>query len=106
MKCQHVMVQDTLHQIKRLELLKEIVPKLSRVTVFGTSTSAEDAKSLEVIKLAAGAMKVQLQYLDVLTAKDIDPGFRAATKARADAVLWAVSGSVDRPHRPQITDSR
>ncbi len=42
---------------KRLELLREIVPKLSRVTVFGTSTSAEDIKSLEEIKLTAGAMK-------------------------------------------------
>jgi ABC-type uncharacterized transport system substrate-binding protein len=71
---------------KRLELLKEIVPTLSRVAVFGTSTSAEDRKSLEEIKLAAGAMKVQLQYLDIVTGKDIDPGFRAAAKPRADVV--------------------
>ena len=89
---------------KRLELLKEIVPKLSRVAVFGTSTNAEDAKTLEEIKLAAGAMKVQLEYLDVETVKDIDPGFRAATKARADAVLWAVSGSVTRTHRTQVLE--
>jgi putative tryptophan/tyrosine transport system substrate-binding protein len=89
---------------KRLELLKEIVPKLSRVAVFGTSTSAEDRKSLEEIKLAAGALKVQVQYLDIVTGKDIDPGFRAANKARADAVLWAVSGSVSRPHRTQIVE--
>ena len=87
---------------KRLELLKEIVPTLSRVAVFGTSTSAEDRKSLEEIKLAAGAMKVQLQYLDIVTGKDIDPGFRAAAKPRADVVLWAVSGSVSRPHRTQL----
>ena len=73
---------------KRLELLKEIVPKLSRVAVFGTSTSAEDRKSLEEIKLAAEAMKVQFQYLDIFSGKDIDPGFRAATKARAEAILW------------------
>jgi putative ABC transport system substrate-binding protein len=89
---------------KRLELLKEIVPKLSRVAVFGTSTGAEDIKSLEEIKLAAGAMKVQLEYFDVHTAKDIDPGFRAAAKARADAVLWAVSGSVTRARRTQVLE--
>jgi putative ABC transport system substrate-binding protein len=89
---------------KRLELLTEIVPKLSRVAVFGTLTSAEDTKSLEEIKLAAGGMKVQVQYLDILTGKDIDPGFRAATKARADAGLWAVSGSIFRPHRTQIVE--
>jgi putative ABC transport system substrate-binding protein len=89
---------------KRLELLKEIVPMLSRVAVFGTSTSAEDRKSLEEIKLAAGAMKVQLQYLNIVTGKDIDPGFRAAAKPRADVVLWTVSGSVSRAHRTQIVE--
>jgi len=89
---------------KRLELLKEIVPKLSRVAVFGTSTTAEDIKSLEEIKHAAETIKVQVQYLDILTGKDIDPGFRAANKAQADAVLWTVSGSVFRPHRTQIVE--
>jgi len=47
---------------------------------------------------------VQVQYLDILTGKDIDPAFRAANKARADAVLWVVSGSVFRPHRTQIVE--
>ena len=89
---------------KRLDLLKEIVPKLSRVAVFGTSTSAANAKSLGEIKLAAGAMKVQLQYLDVLNPKDIETAFRAAAKERADAVLMLVSGSVSRAHRPQIVE--
>ena len=51
---------------KRLELLKEIVPKLSRVAVFGTSTSPDNAQSLREVELAAGALKVKLQYLDVI----------------------------------------
>jgi putative tryptophan/tyrosine transport system substrate-binding protein len=89
---------------KRLELLKELVPKLSRVAVFGTSTSAANAKSLGEIRLAAEAMKVQLQYLDVLNSKDIETAFHAAAKERADAVLWLVSGSVARGHRPQIIE--
>ena len=38
---------------KRLELLKEIVPKLSRVAVFGTSTSPDNAPSLREVELAA-----------------------------------------------------
>jgi ABC-type uncharacterized transport system substrate-binding protein len=46
---------------KRLEILREVMPKLSRVAVFGTSTSAANAKSLEEIEVAAKAMKVQLQ---------------------------------------------
>ncbi len=47
---------------KQLELLKEIVPKLSRVAVFGTSTNAGNAQTLREIELAAGAFKVKLQY--------------------------------------------
>ena len=89
---------------KRLELLKEIVPKLVRVAVFGTSITAEDAKSLEEVKLVAAALKVQVQQVDVVTGKDIDPGFRAAIKARADAALWAASGSVVRPNRAQVIE--
>jgi putative tryptophan/tyrosine transport system substrate-binding protein len=45
---------------KRLELLKEVVPKLSRVAVFGTSTTPSTAPTLKETELAAGAFKVQL----------------------------------------------
>jgi putative tryptophan/tyrosine transport system substrate-binding protein len=72
---------------KQLELLKEIVPKLSRVAVFGTSTIPGHAQSLKEIELAAGAFKVQLQYLDVLGPKDIETAFRAASKGRVGALL-------------------
>ena len=51
---------------KQLELLKEIVPKLSRVAVFGTSTIPGNAQALKEMELAAGAFGVKLQYLDVL----------------------------------------
>jgi putative ABC transport system substrate-binding protein len=88
---------------KRLELLKEIVPKLSRVAVFGTSTSPGNTRTLKEIEIAAGALGVKLQYLDVLTAKDIEPAFRAASKERADAVLEIVSGSIRSSQRKEIT---
>jgi putative ABC transport system substrate-binding protein len=51
---------------KRLELLKEIVPKLSRVAVFRTSTFLGNAQVLRETELAADGLKVQLQRLDVL----------------------------------------
>ena len=72
---------------KRLELLKETVPKLSRVAVLGNSTNPGNAQVLREMELAAGAFKVQLQSLDVLSPKDIETAFRAASKGRADAVL-------------------
>ena len=76
---------------KRLELLKEIVPKLSRVAVFGTSANPGNAQSLKEIEAAAGAFKVQLQQQDVLESKDIEPAFRAAANGRVDAVIVLVS---------------
>ena len=88
---------------KRLELLKEIVPKLSRVAVFGDSTNPGNAQSLRETELAAAAFGVQLQYLDVPGPKDIETAFRAASKGRADAVL-VLGGPVVQSHRTQIVD--
>jgi putative tryptophan/tyrosine transport system substrate-binding protein len=72
---------------KQLELLKEIVPRLSRVAVFGNSINPVNAQMLREAEIAARAFGVQLQYLDVLDPKDIETAFRAASKERADAVL-------------------
>jgi putative tryptophan/tyrosine transport system substrate-binding protein len=72
---------------KRLELLKATVPRLSRVAVLGTSTSPGNAQALRETELAAGALTVKLQYLDVRGPKDIETAFRAASKERAEAVL-------------------
>jgi putative ABC transport system substrate-binding protein len=89
---------------KRLELLKEIVPRLSRVAVIGTSTSQDYAHELKEIKLAAGALGVKLEHVDVLAPKDIEPAFRTAAKAGAEAVLWLVSGRVVGPYQKEITE--
>jgi putative tryptophan/tyrosine transport system substrate-binding protein len=88
---------------KQMELLKEIFPRLSRVAVLGTSTNPGNAQVLKETELAAGAMKVQLQYLDVLSTKDIETAFRAATKGRADALLLLQS-AVLLSQRTQIAD--
>jgi len=72
---------------KQLELLKEILPKLSRVAVFGDSIQPGNPQALKEIEHAAQALGVDLQYLDVLSPKDIETAFRAADKGRADAVL-------------------
>ena len=88
---------------KRLELLKEIVPRLSRVAVLGTSTQPGYAQVLKETELAAGALRVKLQYLDVLSPKDIETAFRAATKGRAEALL-ALQSAVLLPQRTQLAD--
>src|SRR5215470_14399393 len=90
---------------KRLEFLKEIVPRLSRVAVFGTLTSVGGASGeyLRQTELAAGAFKVQLQYLDLQESKDIEVAFRAAKTAHADAALM-FGGPVLNSHRTQIVE--
>ena len=88
---------------KQLELLKEVIPKLSRMAVLGTSTNPDNAPSLREVELAAGAFGVRLQYLDVLGPKDIETAFRAASKGRADAIL-ALSSRVLVSQRTQVVD--
>jgi putative ABC transport system substrate-binding protein len=88
---------------KRLELLKEIIPKLTRVAVLGNSTSPGNADTLKELELAAQELKVKLQYLDVLSVNDIETSFRAAGKERADAVL-VLSNSLFTSQRRQIID--
>jgi len=89
---------------KRLELLKEIVPRLSRVAVFGTLTAVGGASLyMKETELAAGTFKVQLQYLDLQESKDIEGAFRAAKTAHADAALM-FGGNVLNSHRTQIVE--
>jgi putative ABC transport system substrate-binding protein len=89
---------------KRLELLKEIVPKLSRVAVMGDSTNPANAQTLRETELAAGALGVQLQYyLGVRDAQDVGAAFQAASKAHSDAVL-ALTSAVLFSQRTRVAD--
>lgn len=88
---------------KQLELLKEIIPKLSRVAVLGTSTRPGNAQTLREVELAAGAFKVEVRYLDVLDPKKIETAFGAARKERADAVL-VLAGRILISHRTQVVE--
>ncbi|HET8563082.1 MAG TPA: ABC transporter substrate-binding protein [Candidatus Binatia bacterium] len=89
---------------KRLEILKEAIPRLSRVAIFGTSTWVGNAQVLRETELAAGALGVKLQYLDVLGPKDFEIAFQAAGKQRAEGVLVLVWGPLLNPHRKEIAE--
>ena len=88
---------------KQLELLKEIVPRLSRVAVLGTSAEPGNAQTLREIELAAGAFGVKLQYLEIADPRDIEPAFQAANKERAGAML-VLQTPVFNPKRKQIAE--
>jgi putative ABC transport system substrate-binding protein len=88
---------------KRLELLKEIVPRLSRVAAFGTSTQATTARALKEAELAAGALGAHVQFVDVLRPSDFEAAFQAASNAHPDAIL-TLSSSVLTSHDRKIID--
>jgi putative tryptophan/tyrosine transport system substrate-binding protein len=87
---------------KRLELLKEVIPTLSRVAVFGSSTTPGNAEILKEVELAAGVIGVKLQYLDVVDPKDIELAFRAARTGRAEAVLIMMAGVISFSHEQRL----
>jgi putative ABC transport system substrate-binding protein len=87
---------------KRLELLKEIVPKLSRVAVVVSPRNRDYAMEKKEIELAAAALGIKLRILDVKIPKDVEMAFQAAGKEKCDAVLFRVSGPLAAAQRPQI----
>jgi ABC-type uncharacterized transport system substrate-binding protein len=88
---------------KGLELLKDIVPRLSRVAVLGTSNRPGNAQSLKEAELAAVALGVKLQHLDVLSPKDIETAFQAAGKEHAGGAL-VLQSSIHFSQRAQIAE--
>src|SRR5262249_6078886 len=88
---------------KQLELLREIVPKLSHVGVLGNATQPGSPQALREINIAADAFRVQLRYLEIQAPKDIETAFQAASKERADAVL-VLSTAILFSQRRQVAD--
>ncbi len=89
---------------KRLELLKEVVPGVSRVAVLASSAGRDYAEIQRELERAAATLGVKLQYLNIQSLKDIEAAFRAASKERADAALFRVAGPVVYPHRTRIAE--
>lgn len=86
---------------KQLEILKEALPRLSRVGILrnvgraGTETAA--------IESAAGKLGMTVLFADVRIANDIEGAFVAMTRARADAFL-ILGGAVTWTSRQRIAD--
>ncbi len=75
---------------KRLGLLKELVPKVSRVAVLW-DPAAVSASQLKAIEAAARSLAVQLQVLEVRGPDDLVRVFRLANEERAGALMLLAS---------------
>ena len=71
---------------KRLELLKEIVPKLSRVAVLWNPQGVGATLNWKEIQPPARQLGVQLHSLEVRSPNEFDKAFEDATRARAGAL--------------------
>ena len=73
---------------KRLELLKETVPTISRVGVLADADAPVSAIAFKDYEAAARALKIQLQSLEVRGPNpDLEGAFQAAVKGRANALI-------------------
>jgi len=75
---------------KRLELLKETVPKLSRVAVFNDPRSTEG--TLKETEAASRLLKIQLISVELRTLGELENAFQTSAKSHAGAFTIGASG--------------
>ena len=87
---------------KRLELLKEVLPRMSRLAVL--AYRAESMRtSIKETEVAAQSLHLQIQLLEVQGPDEIDGAFDAAKKQRADALVQ-IEAALFAPHQQRIID--
>jgi ABC-type uncharacterized transport system substrate-binding protein len=72
---------------KRLELLREVIPKLSHVTLFLNPLNPFHAVSMRQAFAAAQALGIKLQALEVRTSGELEGAFAAIVRTKPDALL-------------------
>ncbi len=88
---------------KRLELLKEVVPRVTRVAVLANPAHPGSAPQVREAQVAAKALGVKLQLLKVRDPKDFDSAFSAMTRERAGALI-VLSDAMFRAEGRRIAD--
>jgi putative ABC transport system substrate-binding protein len=97
-----VSVQQTELAAKRLELLKELLPKAKRIAVF---SDVSTAGQLKAVQAAAKRLGVALQIVEFRrTPYDYEGAFAESVRAKAEALLVLTSGNFV-PARRQIPES-
>jgi putative ABC transport system substrate-binding protein len=86
---------------KRLELLRDAVPAISRVAVLWNSSNRVKILDYKITQVAARTLGVPLQSLEVRDTDDIGPAVAAAARERAGALL-VLSDALTNAHRLRI----
>ena len=88
---------------KRVELLKEIVPNLSRVALLHNMGNPAAPPEWEQVKAAARALGLRADLLDVRSERDLGRAFDVAARQRDDALIVGLDGFTQM-HRNRIVD--
>ena len=89
---------------KRLEMLKEAAPKITRVAaLYGSGSGASVLGGKEGLPVVARALKLTLQPWEVRDADDFDRVFAAMSKQRPDG-LWVHEGRLTSDNQKRIVD--
>ena len=86
---------------KQLQLLKEVIPGMSRVAVLSNPTVPTNALLLKEAEAAGRSMNVQLQVLDVRAPGDFDGAFSAMMRDRSHALI-VLGGSIFFAERTRV----
>jgi putative tryptophan/tyrosine transport system substrate-binding protein len=87
---------------KRLELLRQVIPGISRIAGLFNMSNPNDALQWKEAEIAASSLRVQLQLLDVRKPGDFARAFDAATKQRAGALVVGLDALTWANHRPIV----
>ena len=88
---------------KRLALLKEAFPRITRVAVITNPLDPEHAPVVKELETAARSLGVQLQLLEVRAPGEFEHAFAAIARERAGAVM-ALTNAVNNTHRARIIE--
>ena len=88
---------------KRLQLLKELMPQLTRVAVLWNPDTQFHARMIEDLKAAARSLSIELSMVAVRTPEEIGPAFLAVSQAHAQA-LYVIEDAFFYTHRTTLVD--
>jgi len=88
---------------KRLELLKEVQPNVTRVGVLRNPANPAQEPIWKEIQAAAQQLRLQLQYLEVRSSNDLDCAFEAALRERSQALITSPEPLIN-AHMKRIVD--
>jgi putative ABC transport system substrate-binding protein len=94
-----IMIPDL--SAKRLQLLKEVIPRVARVAVLWNTATPYSPKVIEELKAAAPSLSIELKFVGVRTPEEIDPAISAIGRTHAQA-LYVVEDPLFTTHRTTL----